>query len=82
MHIFMNCDLGFLRDRDGTGPCVRVMNGWQFLHEVGRDDELTGLPVVVLSAMPEPAGLDGVFDVIAKPFTYERLLLAVERACA
>jgi len=36
----------------------------------------------VLSAMPEPAGLDGVFDVIAKPFTYERLLSAVERACA
>jgi CheY-like chemotaxis protein len=59
-----------------------VMNGWQFLREVGHDDELTGLPVVVLSAMPEPAGLDGVFAVIAKPFTYERLLSAVERACA
>jgi CheY-like chemotaxis protein len=59
-----------------------VMNGWQFLREVGHDDELTGLPVVVLSAKPEPAGLDGVFDVIAKPFTYERLLSAVERACA
>jgi len=58
-----------------------VMNGWQFLHEVGHDDELTGLTVVVLSAMPEAAELDGVFDVIAKPFTYKRLLSAVERAC-
>jgi FixJ family two-component response regulator len=38
--------------------------------------------VVVLSAMPEAAGLEGVFDVIAKPFSVKRLLSAVERACA
>jgi CheY-like chemotaxis protein len=59
-----------------------VMDGWQFLEAVRRDDELNSVLVVVISATPEAAPREKVFDVLAKPFTCDRLLSVVERACA
>ena len=61
---------------------MSVMDGWQFLEAVRRDDDLNGVLVVVISATPEQAPRERVFDVVAKPFTYDRLLSVVERACA
>jgi CheY-like chemotaxis protein len=59
-----------------------VMNGWEFLHEKSRDDDLNAVPVLVVSANP-PASLleDHVRGVMRKPVQLEQLRTAVADVC-
>jgi CheY-like chemotaxis protein len=59
-----------------------VMNGWEFLHEKSRDDDLSMVPVLVVSANP-PASLtdDNVRGVMRKPVQLEQLRSAVAEMC-
>jgi CheY-like chemotaxis protein len=59
-----------------------VMNGWEFLHEKSRDDDLNAVPVLVVSANP-PAGVleDNVRGVMRKPVQLEQLRTAVAEVC-
>ena len=51
-----------------------VMNGWQLVEAMKRDDALRTIPVIVVSAHPEPP--QGV-PVVPKPFRVEQLLAMV-----
>jgi CheY-like chemotaxis protein len=59
-----------------------VMNGWEFLHEKSRDDDLNAVPVLVVSANP-PASLleEHVRGVMRKPVQLEQLRSAVAQVC-
>jgi CheY-like chemotaxis protein len=59
-----------------------VMNGWEFLHEKSRDDDLNTVPVLVVSANPPASVLeDNVRGVMRKPVQLEQLRSAVARVC-
>ncbi len=61
-----------------------VMNGWQFRDEQRRDPDLSGIPVVVLSAsdrLAEKMGPLGITDYVRKPIELSRLLRLIERYC-
>lgn len=61
-----------------------VMDGWQFRDEQCSDPALSHIPVVVVSADGDlEEGVRGLAaaEVLAKPFTRERLLAAVGRFC-
>jgi len=55
-----------------------VMNGWEFLDELGKDPSLKVLPVVVLTAA-ERAQVPGGIEVLRKPVDLRALLRLVER---
>jgi CheY-like chemotaxis protein len=59
-----------------------VMNGWEFLHEKSRDDDLNAVPVLVVSANP-PDSLpeDHIRGVMRKPVQLEQLRSAVAEVC-
>ncbi len=60
-----------------------VMNGPAMLAEIAADPELAGIPVVVLSSLPEEAiraRAGGVAAILLKPCTAERVLEAIARA--
>ena len=52
-----------------------VMSGWEVLEELQADQELSKIPVVVVSAMTAP----GAREHLAKPVDLERLLATVGR---
>ena len=52
-----------------------VMSGWELIEELQADSKLSGIPIVVVSAMAAP----GAFDHLAKPIDLERLLDTVGR---
>jgi CheY-like chemotaxis protein len=52
-----------------------VMSGWEVLEELQADDQLSRIPVVVVSAMHAP----GVREHLAKPIDLDRLLATVGR---
>lgn len=52
-----------------------VMSGWEVLEQLQADNELSRIPVVVVSAMHAP----GVREHLAKPIDLERLLATVGR---
>jgi len=54
-----------------------VMNGWEFREEQKRDPSIAGVPVVVVSAVSR-ASIDAS-EVIAKPFSIDDVLDAVQR---
>ena len=73
-------------------PCVilldlmmPIMNGWQFRVEQQRDPEISGIPVVVITATGDAqrkaANVDAA-EVLEKPIELDRLIAAVARACA
>ncbi len=57
------------------------MNGWEFRAAQKRDPELSGIPVIVLSALGRVAGIDAC-EFLQKPFGLEALLAAVKHARA
>ena len=61
-----------------------VMNGWQFRAEQRQDPDLSGIPVVVLSAgdrLAEHVATLGITDYVRKPIELSRLLRLIERYC-
>ena len=61
-----------------------VMNGWQFRAEQRQDPDLSGIPVVVLSAgerLAEQVTALGITDYVRKPIELSRLLRLIERYC-
>lgn len=58
-----------------------VMTGAEFLEARMRDRELSGVPVVVMSAhaLAFSRSAFGVVDVIVKPFSFDELLRAAKR---
>jgi CheY-like chemotaxis protein len=75
-----------------VAPCVILldlmmpgMNGWQFLEWMQRSGSHPGIPVVVLSAMPDGAAEAkrlAAASFIPKPVPLDALLESVERHCA
>ena len=62
-----------------------VMNGWQFRAEQRRDPDLSGIPVVVLSAgehLTEEMGSLGIDEFVQKPIGLGHLLRKIERYCS
>ncbi len=59
-----------------------VMNGPAMLAAMAADPELRGIPVIVLSSLPEEAIRDragGVAAILRKPYTAEQVLDAIAR---
>ncbi len=54
------------------------MDGWEFRQAQLRDPELAPIPVIVVSAMPPPTGVNPAAH-LTKPFALSQLLDAVER---
>lgn len=62
-----------------------VMNGWQFRAEQRQDPDLSGIPVVVLSAgdrLAEQVAPLGITDYVRKPIQLSHLLRLIERYCS
>ncbi|HEU5099317.1 MAG TPA: response regulator [Roseiflexaceae bacterium] len=61
-----------------------VMTGWEFREEQQRDPALTGIPVIVMSALPDlnrkAAALQAT-DCLDKPIELDALLGMVARYC-
>ena len=74
---------------EGVHPCVilldlmmPVMDGWQFRRQQALDQELAGIPVIVVSA----AGKDRIAEIdanayLSKPVDLEQLLERVSQYC-
>ncbi len=59
-----------------------VMDGWEFRREQQRDATLSGVPVVVLSALDESRiGNIGAAAYLKKPLDFDRLIDLVRRHC-
>jgi CheY-like chemotaxis protein len=61
-----------------------VMNGWQFRAAQRQDPDLSGIPVVVLSAgdrLAEQMVPLGITDYVRKPIELSHLLRLIERYC-
>lgn len=56
-----------------------VMNGWEFLDAVEKDDELSAIPISISTSAPEQAPAN--HDVIPKPIDVDALLERVRAAC-
>jgi len=59
-----------------------VMNGPAMLAAMAADPELRGIPVIVLSSLPEAtirARADGVAAILRKPYTADEVLRAIGR---
>jgi len=55
-----------------------VMDGWRFQKEMKSDSAMAHLPVVVISALADPAGIDAD-SVLLKPFDVPQFLEIVSR---
>lgn len=61
-----------------------TMNGWAFRDEQRRDPDLSGIPVIVLSAdgaAVKSAASMGVVDYMVKPVDFDRLLKVIALHC-
>jgi CheY-like chemotaxis protein len=58
-----------------------VMDGWQLLEELRRDERLSRVPVVVITAFGRDLGTAAEFPVLRKPINLEDLLQAVGSHC-
>ena len=58
-----------------------VMNGPAMLKAMAAEPELRGIPVIVLSSLPQtaiPARADGAAAILQKPYTADQVLKAIE----
>ena len=76
--------------RKSEAPCLilldlmmPVMDGHEFLAQLGADSALANIPVVVVTAGRHPRGsvVAGAADVLYKPFETERLIRVVQQFC-
>ena len=58
------------------------MNGWEFCEHRAGSPPLARVPVLVVTARRESAGVIGVTDVLLKPFEAADLLAAIARTMA
>jgi CheY-like chemotaxis protein len=58
------------------------MNGWEFCEHRAGSATLAKVPVLVVTARREAAGLTGVTEVLLKPFDGADLLAAIARTMA
>ena len=59
-----------------------VMDGWEFRRHQQRDAAFASIPVVVVSALREPAAIEGVAAILTKPLDVDRLLGIVSEICS
>lgn len=59
-----------------------VMNGFEFLDRMQHDPRIAHLPVLAVTAHAKVGEIHGVVRVIRKPFDLDRLLAAIDLACA
>ena len=71
-----------------SAPCLilldlmmPVMNGWQFLRAVRKDDILAVIPVVVVSAFSGQAQDEQVEAILRKPIDVDALMEFVKKYC-
>lgn len=58
-----------------------VMNGWEFVEEIGKDIMLSSIPVVVVSAFGDKKGTPKTEGYIQKPVDLDALLNTVSKHC-
>lgn len=58
-----------------------VMNGWEFVEEVGKDLLLSSIPIVVVSAYGDKRGTPKTEGYIQKPVDLDALLNTVSKHC-
>ncbi len=58
-----------------------VMNGWEFLAEKNHQPKLSGVPVLVISAVPGSPYIPGALGFLKKPIDLSRLMDFVELYC-
>lgn len=70
------------------GPCLilldlmmPVMNGWEFLKAMRKNDVLAVIPVVVVSAFGELAKCENIENILKKPIELDTLLNIVKKYC-
>lgn len=71
------------------GPCLilldlmmPLMNGWEFMQAVRKDDVLAVIPIVVVTAFYEQATGEKVVGVLKKPIDFDALIKYVNRFCS
>jgi CheY-like chemotaxis protein len=81
-----NGEEGLAAIRAATDPCLvlldlwmPVMNGWQMLEAMRRDEALRRVPVVVISAAGDLTPPDGAAAFLRKPIRLETLLRNVDQ---
>jgi CheY-like chemotaxis protein len=57
-----------------------VMDGWQLLDELKRDDALSAVPVVVISASKTGLRAPHAHELLSKPLDYYKLITTLERS--
>jgi len=71
-----------------SGPCLilldlmmPVMNGWEFLQAKRKDNVVSVIPVVIVSAFTDQAEGEEVDGVLKKPIDFDALLRCVKQHC-
>ena len=57
-----------------------VMDGWQLLDELKRDDSFAAIPVVVISASKTGLREAGTHEFLSKPLDYHKLVATIDRS--
>ena len=58
-----------------------VMNGWEFVEEIGKDIMLSSIPIVVVTAIGDANKSPKTDGYIPKPINYEALISTVNKHC-
>ncbi len=55
-----------------------TMNGWEFAHELGKNETLSSIPIVVMTAMPDKIIGINSKNILRKPLDINLLLPTIE----
>jgi CheY-like chemotaxis protein len=74
--------------REISKPCVifldlmmPIMNGWQFVEELRKDDQLKSIPVVVVTAFNERTRPIDAQNILKKPVDLDILFKTADQYC-